>query len=90
MKHTKNIDYKYFNEILSGNKTFELRLADWKCETGDEIELVEVDELHQPTGRKLTKKVGYVLKTRDLQFYPDDEVEEHGYQIISLLDEDKQ
>lgn len=81
----KKISPEYFEQINSGQKTFELRLADWKCKPGDTLVLREVDKDRKYTGRELRKKVGYVLKTKNLSFFTPDEVEEHGYQIISLL-----
>jgi hypothetical protein len=77
-----------FNKVVSGEKTFDLRLADWDCQPGDTLELVEVDEkTKKPTGRTLQRKVGYVLKTKDLSFWAKKDVDEHGYQIISLVGE---
>lgn len=88
-KIEKKITQKYFDLVKSGQKTFELRLADWDCKPGDTLVLNEVDENKEPTGRSLRKKVGYVLKTKDLEedFFSPQELEEHGYQVISLLEE---
>lgn len=41
MKHTKKIWPEYFDKIADGSKTFELRLADWKCKEGDILLLQE-------------------------------------------------
>lgn len=85
----KKVLTEYFEQIVSGNKTFELRLADWKCQQGDDLVLHEIDtETKQPTGRSIRKRAGYVLKTKDLMLFPESDVEQYGYQIISLLDED--
>ncbi len=35
MKIEKKVWSKYFQKIIDGNKTFELRLADWECNPGD-------------------------------------------------------
>ena len=84
----KKIWATYFEEVAKGNKTFELRLADWKCEPGDVLVLEEVDdETKLPTGRSIRKRVGFVGKTKDFSFWPEEDVEKYGYQIISLLDE---
>lgn len=77
---------EYFEKILSGEKTYDLRLADWDCETGDTLILVETDTKGTPTGRTVRRKVGYIGKIKDFNFWPPEEVEKHGYQIISLLD----
>ena len=84
----KKILPEYFDRIAAGEKTYELRLADWKCEQGDTLVLVEIDaKTKKPTGRTMRRKVGYVGRTKGLDFWTDKEITEHGYQIISLLDE---
>ncbi len=84
----KKILPEYFDKIAAGEKTYELRLADWECNKGDVLVLVEIDAVtKKPTGRTLRRKVGYVGKTKGLDFWTDKEIAEHGYQIISLLDE---
>ena len=84
----KKILPEYFEQVANGNKTFELRLADWECEAGD---ILILDEIHsdtkEPTGRFIKKRVGYVLKTKDVTLFSPEDVEKHGYQVISLLDE---
>ena len=85
----KKVLTPYFDEILSGKKTFELRLADWECEAGDTLVLEEVNaQTMEYTGRSIKKKVGYVLKTNGLDLFLQDEIEKFGYQVISLLPED--
>lgn len=84
----KKVLTEYFEQIEKGQKTFELRLADWQCSNGDILILDEIDpETKQYTGRSLRRKVGYVLHTRDVNLFSQDAVEEYGYQIISLLPE---
>lgn len=84
----KKILPEYFDRIAAGEKTYELRLADWQCEQGDTLLLVEIDaKTKKPTGRTMRRKVGYVGKTKGLDFWTDEEIGKHGYQIISLLDE---
>lgn len=84
----KKILTEYFNKIASGEKTYELRLADWDCKQGDILLLIEIDPNdRQPTGRTMKRKIGYVGKTKDLDFWSDEEIAKHGYQIISLLEE---
>lgn len=84
----KKILPEYFEKILIGEKTYELRLADWQCNPGDMLVLIEVDPITKdPTGRTLRRKVGYVGKTADLDFWSKEDIEQYGYQIISLLDE---
>jgi 8-oxo-dGTP diphosphatase len=87
----KKVLSKYFDKIVSGEKTYELRLADWDCQQGDTLVLNEIDpKTKQPTGRSLKRRVGYIGKTKDFDFWTKEEVDKYGYQIISLLeDEDK-
>ena len=81
----KKIWPKYFQKILDGDKTFELRLADWECNEGDTLILKEWDpETKDFTGRVMEKEVSYVLKTKEINFWPEEEVKKHGYQIISF------
>jgi len=57
-------------EVLSGNKKFELRLADFECNTGDTLVLKEKDpKTKRLSGRTLEKKITFVLKTRPDKFY---------------------
>jgi hypothetical protein len=83
----KKILIDYFKQVEAGTKTFELRLADWECQPGDTLVLNEVDANRQPTGRSLRKKVGFVVKSKDIDFFSKEEVDQYGYQVISLLDE---
>lgn len=84
----KKILPEYFNRIAAGEKTYELRITDWECKQGDTLILIEIDAgTKKPTGRTMRRKVGYVGKTKGLDFWADKEIAEHGYQVISLLDE---
>lgn len=84
----KKVLPEYFDSILRGEKTFELRLADWSCSPGDLLILNEFDpKTKRLTGRSVRKLVGFVGKTKDFSFWSKEEIEKHGYQIISLLDE---
>lgn len=75
-------------KVLSGQKTYDLRLADWKIEPGDTLLLQEWDpEVQLYTGREISKKVGYVGKTKPNDIWTNEEIDKYGYQIISLLDE---
>ena len=78
---------EYFEKVLSGEKTYDLRLADWKIEPGDVLLLQEWDpEVQIYTGREISKKVGYVGKTKPNDIWTNEEIDKYGYQIISLLD----
>ncbi|MEM6997609.1 MAG: DUF3850 domain-containing protein [Patescibacteria group bacterium] len=85
--HYKKIDIEYFEQIMNGEKTFELRLADFDCSPGDTLELIEHDKSRALTGRTIRKKVGSVTKTKTLDFYNKQDIDEYGWQAISLVDE---
>ena len=87
MRIEKKILPQYFEKILSGEKTFELRLADWNCNERDVLILKEWNpESKEYTGRVIEKKVGYVARIKPFQlpFWSAEEVEKYGLQIISL------
>jgi ASC-1-like (ASCH) protein len=85
MKHKKKVWPEYFQKILDGKKTYELRLADWECNEGDILVLQEWDpETKEYTGREIEKEVTYVGKTKNLIFWPKEDVEKYGYQIITF------
>lgn len=85
----KKVHSEYFDQIIQGRKTFELRLQDFDIKEGDTFLLREWDkDKKEYTGRQVEKKVGYVGKWKvdDLTvFWPKEDIEEKGIQIISLL-----
>ncbi|MDP3994603.1 MAG: DUF3850 domain-containing protein [bacterium] len=84
-KIRKKIWPKYFRDIKNGKKTYELRLADWKCKEGDTLLLEEWDpKTKEYTGRKIEKKVTYVLKTKDVKFWSKEDIDKYGLQIIGF------
>ena len=85
MRIEKKILKEYFDKIKSGDKTYELRLGDWECNEGDMLVLKEWDsEKKEYSGRDIEKKVTYVFNTKDVAFWPKEDVEKYGYQIISF------
>lgn len=71
--------------ILDGIKKYELRVADFEVKEGDVLVLREWDSLKKDyTGRVLEREIKAVLKTKDLDFFPKEDVEKFGYQIISF------
>ena len=65
-KIEKKVWPEYFQEILDGKKTYELRLADFDIQEGDILILKEWDpETKEYSGRAIEKKVTYVGKTKD-------------------------
>ncbi|MDZ4284729.1 MAG: DUF3850 domain-containing protein [Patescibacteria group bacterium] len=76
---------EYFEQILSGEKKLELRLADFEIHKGDTLVLEEWNkDKKEYTGRKLEVVATYVLKTKGQGFWPPEEVEKYGFQIIQF------
>lgn len=81
----KKIWPEYFKLVKSGKKKFELRLADFKVKEGDVLILEEWNPKNKKhTGRKIRKKVEYVLKFKLNDFGQKKEVEKKGLYIIQL------
>ncbi|MBU1855238.1 MAG: DUF3850 domain-containing protein [Nanoarchaeota archaeon] len=81
----KKVWPEFFQKILDGDKTFELRLANFKCDSGDIMLLREWNpNIKEYTGRVLEKEVTYVIKTKDLKFWSEEEIKKHGLQVISF------
>lgn len=81
----KKIWPEYFKAVASGKKKFELRLNNFEIKEGDTLVLEEWDpKTKKYTGRKIEKKVTYVLKFKLDDFGQKAEIEKHGLQIISL------
>lgn len=85
MRHEKKTWPEYFQKVLDGKKTFDLRVADWECEEGDVLVLREWNpETKQYTGRSIEKEVMCVVRTKNLPFFPQEDVEQYGYQVIGF------
>jgi len=86
MKIEKKILKEYFEAIASGKKKYELRLNDFEISEGDTLILREWNpETKMYTGRTINKKVTSVGRFKlDELFWPKEEIEEKGIQIISL------
>lgn len=78
---------EWFKKFCSGERTFELRLADFDLKTGDTLILEEYNpEIKQYTGRKAEfkcKKVEHSAQN-PLQFYKVEDVKKNGFWIIEL------
>ncbi len=85
VKIERKIRPEYFKKILDGKKKYELRLADFEVNDGDILLLREWNpETKKYTGRKLEKEVTFVIKTKDIEFWPKEDVGKYGFQIISF------
>jgi len=81
----KKIWPEYFELVNSGKKKFEMRLNDFEVSEGDILLLEEWDpKTRDYTGRKIEKKVGYVLKFKLDSFGQKKDIEEKGLVVIQL------
>lgn len=81
----KKVWPEYFEKIISGKKKFELRLADFDVNEGDTLVLEEWDNITKHyTGRKTNIVATYILKTKKVPFWTQEEVEKYGFQIIQF------
>lgn len=74
-----------FEKILSGQKSFDVRIADFKVKEGDILVLEEYDpKIQKYTGRKIEKKVNFVLKTKGQKFWSQNDIDKYGFLVISF------
>lgn len=74
-----------FELINSGKKKFDLRLADFDVKEGDILILEEYDpKTKQYTGRKIEKKITYILKFGLNDFGQEEEIKEKGLVIMQM------
>lgn len=76
-----------FALIFSGKKGYDLRLGDFTVQEGDTIVFEEWDPTTKAyTGRSIEKRVTYVSKFKvdEIQYWPKEEIEKQGLQILSL------
>jgi len=83
-KHELAVRPPFFEGILDGTKKFEIRLGDRQIAVGDILILKELDPEHGYTGRQVVKRVTYVLNTKRLLFWSNEDVEKYGLSIYSL------
>ncbi len=81
----KKIWPKYFEMVKTGKKRFEVRLADFDVREGDILILEEWDpKTKEYTGRKIEKKIDFVLKFKLDDFAQKKEIEEKGLYVIQF------
>lgn len=63
----------FFDAVISGDKTFEMRKDDRGFEVGDSLRLIEVDpdKNLEPTGRVAKYKITYILRGEQWGIVPD-------------------
>ena len=74
-----------FEAVLSGKKNFDLRISDFPVSVGDILILEEWNpETKKYTGRKIEKKVKYVLKTKEKNMWLDEDIDKYGFVAMGL------
>ena len=74
-----------FEKIINGEKKFDVRIADFEINEGDTLVLEEWDEdKKEYTGRKVETTATYILRTKDMKFWSQEDIEKFGFQIIQL------
>lgn len=85
MKIRKKTWKEGFGKILSGEKTFDARLADFKCKKRDILILEEYDPIKKKyTGRKIEKKITFILNTNKQKYWSRSDINRYGLQIIAF------
>jgi len=81
----KKIWPEYFELVSSGKKKFELRLNDFEVGEGDTLLLEEWNpKTKEYTGRKIEKKVSFILKFNLNDFGQENVIKEKGLIVIQL------
>ena len=81
----KKIWPEWFEIVKSGKKKFELRLADFRIKQGDVLVLEEWNpKTKKYTGRKIKKKVKYLLKFKLDDFGQGKEINKKGLYVIQF------
>jgi len=84
---TKRVWPRFFEDLLEGKKNFDVRLNNFDVVVGDIIVFKEWDEYKKKyTGRKVEKKVCYILPTKPVTyaFWKYEDIEAYGYKILGL------
>lgn len=74
-----------FTDVQEGRKRFDVRVADFKAKKGDILVLEEYDpKTKKYTGRKLEKKISYVLKLSLDAFGQRELLEKKGLYVFQI------
>ena len=88
MKIVKKVQQEYFEAILEGRKTFELRLADFKCKPGDTLVLKEQKQgTREFTGREKEFDITYIASTKEAEkFSTKEDNDKYGFVVLAIND----
>jgi ribosomal protein S17 len=85
MKIHKKTWKEAFKKIASGEKTFDARLANFGCKIGDILVLEEYDPIAKKyTGRKIEKKITFVLNTNKQKYWSQSDIKRYGILIMGF------
>jgi ASC-1-like (ASCH) protein len=81
----KKVLPEFFDLLRSGKKKYELRINDFECKVGDTLFLREWDaEKGIYTTRYMFKRITHILRTKELDFFRQEDIDKFGFQILSL------
>ncbi len=81
----KKIWPEFFEKVQAGKKRFEVRVADFDINEGDTLILEEWNpDTKEYTGRKIEKKVDFILKFKLDDFGQKKDIEEKGLFVIQI------
>ena len=82
----KKCSNKYFEAVENGEKSFEVRLADFECKPGDVLLLQEqAKNSKELTGKELKCEVLFRFNTKDMEkFHSKQEIEKYGLVVMSI------
>ena len=85
-KIIKKVQQKYFEAVVEVKKRFEVRLADFKCQPGDTLVLLEQKQgTKKLTGRKIECEVLFKFNTKEMEkFHSQEEIEKHGLVVLAI------
>lgn len=74
--HNIKIEREYFDKVLDGSKTFEIRFNDRDYHAGDFVVLHETNRERGLTGHTIEKRIGFITGFE----------QQEDYVVFSLLD----
>ena len=79
----KKVFSEHFFKILTKDKLFEIRLADFEINDGDTLILRERTD-NKYTGNQITAMVSCVYKLNELKYWTPDQISRFGLQVIGF------
>jgi len=76
---------EYFQQVLEGKKKFDMRLADFNINEGDELILDEYNPKTKTfTGRTIKKHAKSIIKINPTQMWDIEDIKKFGFYLIEL------